>query len=108
MRTFFVSVLSPYLRSRSFMGSDEVDVKGRVLQFPQVAVDLVHPAVDAALRGVELLHDELHHLLSPFALPDLLEGILIDVAHEEPVVAEEGAAGPHAAARVDVRPERDG
>src|SRR3989304_9142563 len=78
-------------------GLDEVHVGRGVLELPEIAVDLVHPAVLAARCRIEFLVNELHDLFTPHALPNLLEGAFVYVADEESLVAEEGAACPYAA-----------
>src|SRR5206468_4403025 len=85
--------------------SDEVDVRPRMLQFPEVAVDLVHPTVLAALRDVELLLDVRLTLAPELPRPDLLERLAQDVAVEEALVEEIGAAAVEVAVGHDVRPE---
>src|SRR5581483_10920014 len=87
---------------------DEVHVGRRMNEVPQVPVDLVHAAVLAALRDVQLMA----HVVeapSPFlALPDRRKGLFRDVAVAEPPVLQVGAAPVNIPAGHDIGPEEGG
>src|SRR5262245_20968170 len=76
-----------------------------MLELPEIAVDLVHPAVLSALGDVEALLDELLVAAATLTRPDLLESLRVDVPVQKPLVEQVGAAAVDVAVGHDVRPE---
>src|SRR5438045_2740215 len=71
--------------------SNEVDMLDS-REVGKVLVRLVHPAIQAALLDVELLH-ELPVLAPAGAFPYLAEGLLVDVADLEALIQKMRRAG---------------
>src|SRR3989344_29711 len=71
----------------------EIDVRYLILAQPeQVTIDLVHPAIFAALFNIELVPDEAKIQPTFLPFPNLLERLVHDVAVLEALVEQIGAA----------------
>lgn len=84
---------------------NKVNVRARVLEFPQIAVDLIKPADLPAVVDIQAQSSFLDDVLSTLAIHDTLKILPINIAVTEFLLAQKSAAGIDICASIDIGPK---
>ena len=87
------------------INSNEIHMFHRVLQIPQIFVDLVHPAVDLAVFRERGAQELLHETFPFFSVPDFGERLFINIAEEIFLFREMNLTSPDIASGIEIGPE---